>query len=301
MAEPRLTLGQVLGFLALSHGWTWAFWGAGGLMGTSIWEFPATIFLYVGGAGVFLGGVVMSRVAYGPAGLRDLGRRIVDPRPIGGRWWAVILVFFPLLTLIAAGAALLLGASARPLDLEAAAARLANPAGLLAMMGFILLIGPLPEEIGWRGYLQDRLQTHWSALAASLLVGVIWWSWHLPLFVLPGYFDAFGRANPTPLDFLYGILPSAVLYARVYVNTDRSVLAVILFHFMENFSGEFLGIAEEARPYRLALMVLLVVLVVWWWGPRTLRGARAGSRDGLAVGNDLTMRTIRPGLPADDG
>jgi uncharacterized protein len=160
--------------------------------------------------------------------------------------------------------------------------RAADPLGLLAMIGFILIIGPLPEEVGWRGYLLDRLQLRWTALGASLVLGLVWWSWHLPLFLLPGYFDAFGRSPPTPLDLLAGIFPAAVLYTWLYNNTDRSVLAVVLLHFMQNFSGEFLDIAEAARPVRLGLEIALAIGVVVRWGPATLR--RGSTRTPVSPG-----------------
>jgi membrane protease YdiL (CAAX protease family) len=262
---------DVLGFLAFSHGWTWAFWLLASVWGVTVWQFPATVFFVIGGTGVLLGGVVMSRVTSGPAGLKDLVRRLVDLRRIGGAWWAVVLLLYPALTLLGAAVAFAVGVAPEPLDLAGAAARVANPLGLLGMMGFILVIGPLPEEIGWRGYLLDRLQLRWTALTASLVLGLIWWSWHLPLFVLPGYFDAFGRAAPTPFDFLIAIVPTAILYTWVYNNTGRSVLAVVVLHFMQNFNSEFLGIAEEARPIRLLLETVVAVGVVVWWGPRTLR------------------------------
>jgi uncharacterized protein len=267
----RLRTRDLLGFLAFSHGWTWFFWMMAGLAGESVWEFPGVIFFYVGGAGVFVGALVMSRIVYGLSGLKELGRRIVDPRPIAGRWWPVILLLFPVLALTAAALAVLTGVSPQPLDLTAALYHLVHPAQFLVFAMFILIIGPLPEEIGWRGHLLDRLQLRWSALAASLLLAAIWWTWHLPLFVLPGYFDAFGHAPPSPLDFLYGLVPAAILYTWVYNNTNRSVLAVILFHFMQNFTGEFLGVAPEVRSLQLILTVIVAIAVVLWWGPKTLR------------------------------
>lgn len=262
---------DVIGFLAFSHGWTWSFWGLAGLSSETVWEMPGVLLFVIGGAGVFVGGVVMSRVGLGSAGLHDLGRRIIDPRPISPAWWAVISLLFPALVLISAGIAWGMGLTAAPIDLDGATNRLANPAGLLGMMLFVLIIGPLPEEVGWRGYLLDRLQLRWNALAASLVIAMIWWSWHLPLFLLPGYFDAFGRSAPSPLDFLYGIVPAAILYTWVYNNTNRSVLAVIVIHFMQNFSSEFLGIATEARPVLLVLTWAVTITVLVGWGGATLR------------------------------
>jgi uncharacterized protein len=278
-----MTRRHVFGFLAFSHGWTWGWWAAAAWSGDTVWEWPAAGLFYVGGAGVLMGGVVMTGVLSGRAGLQELGRRTVDPRRVPAAWWAVILLFYPLLAFASAGLAMAFGATSQPLDLPGATARLADPFGLLAMAGFLLILGPLPEEIGWRGFLQDRLQTRWNPLASALAVGVAWWIWHLPLLVLPGYFDAFTRSTPTPLDFLFNIMPAAVLYAWVFNRTGRSVLAVIVFHFMENFTSEFLGVADAMRPHRLGLMIALAALV------------------SLSLGKPARARPARPERPGDAG
>jgi membrane protease YdiL (CAAX protease family) len=50
----------------------------------------------------------------------------------------------------------------------------------------LIILGPLSEEIGWRGYALDRLQTKWNALESSLMVGLVWGLWHGPLFYMVG-------------------------------------------------------------------------------------------------------------------
>lgn len=259
------------GFLVFSHGWTWFFWMIASLWGTTIWRPPAIFFFVLGGMGVPLGGILMTRLTYGVDGLRDLARRIVDPTRITGRWWAVIQLFFPALTLLAGTLARAIGATQQPFDLSGVAQRVAHPASLIAMMAFTLIIGPLPEEIGWRGYLLDHLQTRWQALSAGLIVGLLNWVWHYPLFFLPGYSDAFRSVPPGMLQMFFIVLPAVLLYTWVYNNTKRSVLAVILFHFAGNFWGEFFGISVEAQTYRMILAVIAVAIIAWWWGPTTLR------------------------------
>jgi uncharacterized protein len=103
----------IAGFLAFSHAWTFGWWALAGVLALtgagSIWAGPAAVAFYIGGAGVFIGGIAMTAMHFGRAGLVDLGRRIIDPRAIGAVWWAFILLFFPLLTIMAAVVAGLTG------------------------------------------------------------------------------------------------------------------------------------------------------------------------------------------------
>jgi uncharacterized protein len=274
---------RMAGFLAFSHGWTWLFWMAAGLFGRSVWEAPGVYFFYIGGAGVFLGGVLMSRVSGGKAGLRDLGRRVFDPRLIPARWWVVILLFSPSINLLAAAAAGWSGISAQPLNLSGATHLLAHPGQLLAAAFFIFLIGPLPEEIGWRGYLLDQLQSRWNAVLASLILAGVWASWHIPLFFLPGYYDAFEHGPPSPFDLFFAIVSVVVIYTWIYNNTQRSILAVIVFHFVQNFSGEMMGLSPEAAQISRILAGLASILVVVYWGYGRLR-REANEHEGQGKG-----------------
>ncbi|MFC7097884.1 CPBP family intramembrane glutamic endopeptidase [Halobaculum marinum] len=257
------------GYLLFSHGWTWLWWGVNVVAGLD--AFGAGLpFTLLGGAGPLLGGVVMSRDTYGRAGLVDLGTRLVDPRRLSPRWVAVTVLLFPTLAVVA-GAATAVGTGAvTVLDVSTLAGLLTSPAALASTVAVTLVVGPLPEEVGWRGYLLDRCQRRWSALAAALVVGVAWATWHAPLFVMPGYYEAFDFA-PDPLPFGASLLCSSVLYAWVYDNTDRSVLAVVLLHFTENFVGQVTTLPPAGERVLLAAKVLLAVTVVAIFGHRTLR------------------------------
>src|SRR6056297_3219149 len=107
--DPRTTAtvspagtGDLWGFLAFSHGWTWLFWGIVVWQGVDVWNTPwATALFAIGGLGLPIGGVVMTGRVAGREGLRDLGRRIINPGRISLGWWAAVLLLLPGLKLAA--------------------------------------------------------------------------------------------------------------------------------------------------------------------------------------------------------
>ncbi|PQJ34318.1 hypothetical protein BSZ35_06640 [Salinibacter sp. 10B] len=275
------------GFLAFSHGWTWLFWGIIVWQEVDVWSTPWAMTLFaIGGLGLPLGGAVMTARVAGRAGFRDLGRRIVDPSRIHGKLWVVILLLYPAVKLAAGGLAVLFGSTDLPFYLHEAAELALQPVDLLLYLGFVLLLGPLPEEIGWRGYLLDRLQLRFSALGASVLVGLAWFAWHGPLFFMAGYYARAGGA-PDPLQFGVAILLGSVLYTWIYNNTGRSVLAAILFHFSGNVSGELLDAPASVYAYETYLTAALVLVVLWRWGTQTLR-RRSASADAAPPVPDMS-------------
>lgn len=261
---------DVWGFLLFSHVWTWVWWSIPILQGWHAFRIPGVVFLVVGGIGVTLGGIVMSWQVAGRAGLQDLWRRIIEPSRISLRWALVVLVLWPSLALIGAGAATLVGGATQSLSVEPVRTLLVDPVALVTTLVVIFLLGPLHEEIGWRGYWLDRLQLRWSALTSSVVLGVAWAAWHAPLFLMVGYFSSWDF-SPEPAWFAFNIVVGSVLYTWVYNNANRSVLAVILFHFVGNATGQLLDLSPVAQRYQSVATVLLAAGVVIWWGPKALR------------------------------
>ncbi|WP_232700695.1 CPBP family intramembrane glutamic endopeptidase [Halobacterium wangiae] len=260
---------DVWAFLLFSHGWTWLWWSVPVLAGWHAFRFPGVVFLVVGGLGVTLGGVGMTWLVGGRRGLRELWRRLVDPGLVPSRWYLAVLFVWPAL---AVGGALLANVTGetRALSVEPLVELSVDPLALFATLLGIFLLGPLPEEIGWRGYWLDRLQRRWSALTASLVLGVAWAVWHAPLFVMVGYFSSW-EFSPAPLPFAFNIVVAAVLYTWVYNNARRSVLAVVLFHFLQNATGQLLELSPRAESFQTILTVGFALAVIGWWGPRRLQ------------------------------
>lgn len=100
---------------------------------------------------------------------------------------------------------------------------------------FLLFGGPLNEEPGWRGFALPRLQYRFSPLVASLVLGIFWGLWHVPLHLMGMYYGGAWGA----IIRIQG-LPRAVLFTWIYNRTKGSLLLTILFHAAINTTGFFL-------------------------------------------------------------
>jgi uncharacterized protein len=203
---------------------------------------------------------------------RDFWLRLVDFRRISWKWLMVIFLLEPLVTLAAALADRWLGGfGLRP---EALAVVAAQPVRLLPLLAWWLLFGPLVEEPGWRGYALDGLQARRSAAAASAVLGTSWAAWHIPLTFLPGTWQAAHYPFGSGWFWLYmlSLFSGAFLYTWVYNNTQHSILAAILFHFVTNAFGELFELSQRADIFKVSIFIVLVIGVFLYWGPQTMAG-----------------------------
>ncbi len=94
--------------------------------------------------------------------------------------------------------------------------------------------GPIGEELGWRGFMLPRLLKNHNDAVASLLLGITWTFWHLPIFIFPEWRD--GVSLPL-FSLLYPV--SVILFAyfmtKVWHMTRGSVFMAIWVHGIINF------------------------------------------------------------------
>jgi membrane protease YdiL (CAAX protease family) len=129
----------------------------------------------------------------------------------------------------------------------------------------IFLTNSLPEEFGWRGYALDPLQERTNALGASLILGLIWAVWHLPLFFIEGTTQA---AIPIYQYFLQTMV-LAIFYTWLHNNTGGSVLIAILFHTFANISAAVVPFwtLELGRWINFVILVIAagVIIIRFGW------------------------------------
>jgi membrane protease YdiL (CAAX protease family) len=170
--------------------------------------------------GPTLSAFVMTGVIDGRAGVHRLLRRYVLWR-VKLRWYLFILLVIPASEVL--GALVLPGvaASYQPLTLSMV---LAYP---IAFVSTFVLGGPLGEEPGWRGFALPRLQAGQGPLAGSVILGVLWALWHLPLF-WSGVWTP--PTIPNIAMFIVMITALTVVMTWVFNNANGSLLITMLMH-----------------------------------------------------------------------
>lgn len=251
---------QLITFLIFAFGYTWVFQimlaALAPHQAQSMSNFRLAVY------GPSLSALLVPLIAYGPSGLLEFLRRRLTPK--GGLVWYVVALFLiPALLL-----ALRIVHSYIFPDLPVKLPPLKGQAENI-LVGFLMALtfGPFAEELGWRGFAQPELQKRMSPLLASLVLGVIWWAWHMPSLLIPVYQWAVGAIPLMP--YLLLIMPGSVLAAWIYNHSDGSVIPVILFHGSMNFFVGFLGFKS---PFFLTFVLIglwgVALTVALFWGFR---------------------------------
>ena len=160
-------------FVAFTFLWAWLFLLPAVLSSRSADEPWVVVLRILGGISPMVAASVLTVLYEDRAGRRDYWYRATQWRRVHSRWYAVIFVFVPTLALVASLLDRLLGGAGLQLE-DTGSSILARPLTVLPLIAFLLFFGPIPEELGWRGYALDRLQARWSAGVASLILGLVW-------------------------------------------------------------------------------------------------------------------------------
>ncbi len=156
---------------------------------------------------------------------------------VGLLWWFLAFFAIALVYVAAIGIHVAMGGQPPPFTVI-----LNEPALGLAFLAIVFLpiYGPVGEEIGWRGFLQHRIQSASGPLTASLVIGLFWGIWHLPeFFVEDSLLYQFGLGMLLP--YLSGTISLSIIMTWLYNMTGQStLLAGIVLHAAVDYWGPLL-------------------------------------------------------------
>lgn len=253
-------------FLSITFAWSWISWFIGldllsdGVNDKTINQFITYFFLGVYGPSI---GAIVTTIYFG--GIQDtldLVKKIfIWKLPVLNY---LVVIALPLLFL-ASGIGLYALFFGSPGVFENKS--LAIPALLLNS----IYIGPLGEELGWRGFLLPELQREKSAVKSALIVGFVHFSWHIPLFWAP--FGALVSGQPLSIVLILTYLVLVICWSAIQTwlvnNSNGSVLIAILFHLFLNagiallFFPELYGDAYRSKTVYYLSSIITVPFTVY--------------------------------------
>ncbi|MFW5868143.1 MAG: methyltransferase domain-containing protein [Armatimonadota bacterium] len=265
-------------FLGLTFALSWVIAIPAALSGIDVSTSGLSWLVYLGWVSPGVAAIILIHSSGERSIIRDYWRRVIDPTRIGAGCWAMILLFAPALTLVTLGIFVMAGGNLPPF--ERLDQILASPLSVVPFLLGVLIFGPIPEELGWRGYGQDALQERFTALVSSMILGSAWAVWHFPLFFIEGTWQSdLGFGADGIGWFSVSLVAQTVLFTFIYNGTHRSTLAAILFHGSISATGELLPLPEEARMVQLGLWIGSAAIVAILFGVQTLSTIPSG--DGL--------------------
>jgi len=238
-------------FFLLTYVYSWILWAPAVLDGIGV-ELPIDVTGYtmvavlVGAFAPMFAALTLEARRSGWAGVKAFLGRVLDFRfkPVYLlAALAVPLVIHLVSHYMARAVGLDVASTLIPADVPVAPVVLAIPYFIL-----MLVVGGGQEEFGWRGYAQEPLQDRIGVIPASLVIGVIWGMWHLPLWFMEGDL----HSSYSFFAFVLMTTSISVVYAWLYNASGKKLIPVMFFHAMSNTAAPLLPFLHgvEGRPER---------------------------------------------------
>lgn len=126
-----------------------------------------------------------------------------------------------------------------------------------------ILVASIIEEVGWKGYCEDSIGDYMNWFWESMIFGVLWSLWHLPLLFIPGTYQAGLMVNPLYVaNFFISGVPMGFIITWVYLVSDRSILACMVFHLFVNFMQEKIAMTPETKCVETIVVTVATAIIV---------------------------------------
>src|SRR6185436_11280630 len=257
---PQSLVGSLPRFFLLTYAVTWTcFIAAAALLRSFAEAAPglaglSSLLLLLGTFAPSLVALWLTARAEGRPGVLALLRRLLEWE-VGARWYVYAVGYMAAIKLTVA-LAYRITTGAWP--------RFGKEAWYVIMAAIVFsTFVQAGEEIGWRGYALPRLAARLGFARGSVLLGVIWALWHLPLFFIPGV-DKQGQSFPV---FVLQVTAMSVALAWLYMHTNGSLLLTMLMHSAVNQTKDIVPsiVPNATEPFALSSSLVAWLTVAFLW------------------------------------
>lgn len=191
---------------------------------------------------------------------RDFINRLINLRLIRPKMFPVFFLVMPLTVLISIFISLPFGGSVSQFQL---ADGFSFSTGSVPTLVFLMLAACF-EELGWRGYAFDSLQSRHTYFMASIIFSILWSLWHFPLIFVNHFYqyEIYHENIWYAVNFFVGIIPMGVFVSWICIKNGKSIPAAILFHFIVNICQEALTVTQTTKCIETLVITLVVAIII---------------------------------------
>ena len=243
-------------FFALAYLFTWIFWIPAIFLPESI----SPLLMLIGLMAPAIVSTVFIMLSKSDALKQDFKNKIIGFYKV--KWlnvvWAVIV--FAIIIAISILLSLAFGQSINQFSLT----ENFSFTGVGIAGAFITItIASIIEEVGWKGYCEDSIGNYMNWFWESMIFGVLWSFWHFPLIFIQGTYQAGLMVNPLyVVNFFVSGIPMGFVITWVYLESDRSILACMIFHFFVNFMQEKIALTPETKCLETIVITGVTIIIV---------------------------------------
>ncbi len=251
-------------FYALSTFLPWTCWFVAGYYshitpGNNMLTIASSVFALLGLVAPIIVALIL---IYPDQDLRhDVQNRFFNFRGVKAGYWVAACFLMLVSILLAQAISLLFGYSPEQFKL---AESFSFSSGLFPVW-FLLIAAPFLEEVAWHSYGTDCLRAHFSVFTTSLIFGLYWGIWHIPLSTINNYYHSNLAESGLiySLNFFISIIPFVLIMNWLYYKTDRNILVAVVFHIGAGYYNEIFQTHPTSKVIQtFVLLAFSVVLIL---------------------------------------
>lgn len=111
----------------------------------------------------------------------------------------------------------------------------------------------------------DSLRQKFNLFQTSFIYALVWGTlWHLPLFFIKDYYqnELWSTNWFYAVNFSLSIIPLSIIMNWLFYRNNRSIIALVLFHFIVNFSQEIFMINNAGKCFETIVLFIVAGIIV---------------------------------------
>jgi membrane protease YdiL (CAAX protease family) len=191
---------------------------------------------------------------------RELSFAVFNQKGIRPVYWVLTIFLFPLSILMAQAISLFFGHSPSQFKIVE---QMSFSSGIFPAW-FLLIMAPVLEEFGWHTYGIHCLRRRFNLLVTSILFGVVWGIWHIPLSFVKGYYQNVLAETGIiySVNFLVSLISYAIIGNWLYYKTGRNMFLVVVFHLLAGYSNEIFQTHPDSKIIQTILLLIFSIVLI---------------------------------------